>query len=647
MIGCRPECILNTDCPRTKSCMNNKCEDPCIGGCGIGAKCATVNHHPVCFCPDGHIGDPFTYCQPHKPIILPIQNMSGNPCDPSPCGPFSRCLVSHQEFATCSCLPEYHGVPPVCQPECIVNSECEQTKSCINKKCQDPCPNSCGAGAYCVTINHNPICSCPIGYGGDPSINCYLDDEVEEKNNNNKNPCMPSPCGPNSICQVKDNHPVCSCIENFIGSPPYCRPECIISQECPRDKACIQEKCQDPCFNNCGQNAKCDVINHTPFCSCLSGYRGDAYIGCSPIPIGPPLPLDLCNPSPCGENAQCSEINGMVRCNCIPPNIGNPYAGGCRPECTINPDCPSNLACLSKHCRNPCKGLCGINADCSVTNHIPACTCIHGYSGDPFKFCKEDPIVTSPKRNPCEGSPCGPNSICRVVSDRATCSCLENYIGAPPSCRPECVLSSECGQDKACINQKCLDPCPGTCGFNARCQVINHNPICSCGHGMIGDPFTKCEDRGNFYQYVLILLTNVSMNVEFYTCILILIGIEIRPMPINPCLPSPCGANAECRVVDNRPVCSCESGMLGAPPQCRPECLIHEDCPSVLACVGKKCKDPCIGSCGFNAVCYVQNHQPMCSCMTGFEGDPFSGCNPIHGKFLYHQSAFPFRPVVI
>lgn len=62
----------------------------------------------------------------------------------------------------------------------------------------------------------------------------------------------------------------------------------------------------------------------------------------------------------------------------------------------------------------------------------------------------------------------------------------------PPDCRPECVVSAECSQDKACQNLKCIDPCPGTCGSNARCQVLNHNPICSCTSGYTGDPFLRC-----------------------------------------------------------------------------------------------------------------------------------------------------------
>lgn len=94
--------------------------------------------------------------------------------------------------------------------------------------------------------------------------------------------------------------------------------------------------------------------------------------------------------------------------------------------------------------------------------------------------------------NPCHPSPCGPNSQCREVNQQAVCSCLPNYIGSPPGCRPECTVSSECAQNKACVNQKCSDPCPGTCGLNADCQVINHSPICSCRSKFTGDPFTRC-----------------------------------------------------------------------------------------------------------------------------------------------------------
>lgn len=66
----------------------------------------------------------------------------------------------------------------------------------------------------------------------------------------------------------------------------------------------------------------------------------------------------------------------------------------------------------------------------------------------------------------------------------------------PPNCRAECIVSSDCPQDKACINQKCTNPCtPGPCAERAICKVVNHNPICSCPSGFTGDPFVRCIFR--------------------------------------------------------------------------------------------------------------------------------------------------------
>ena len=95
--------------------------------------------------------------------------------------------------------------------------------------------------------------------------------------------------------------------------------------------------------------------------------------------------------------------------------------------------------------------------------------------------------------DPCTPDPCGPYSECRPEGPRPVCSCLKGYFGGPPNCRPECLLSSECPLTMACVQQKCVDPCPGTCGANAECKVVNHNPICSCPRGYSGDPFYSCN----------------------------------------------------------------------------------------------------------------------------------------------------------
>jgi len=201
--------------------------------------------------------------------------------------------------------------------------------------------------------------------------------------------CYPSPCGPNSQCQIIAGQPACSCLTNFQGSPPNCRPECTISAECPSQLACVNQRCQDPCPGSCGLNARCHVLNHVPVCSCQDGYSGDPFTQCSPIPMATerPVPTDPCNPSPCGPNAVC---RGHGECQCLPEFIGNPYES-CRPECVVSDECSRDRACLRGKCRDPCPGTCGLNARCDIVNHIPVCSCPEGMTGDPFSSCRPMP----------------------------------------------------------------------------------------------------------------------------------------------------------------------------------------------------------------------------------------------------------------
>ena len=107
----------------------------------------------------------------------------------------------------------------------------------------------------------------------------------------------------------------------------------------------------------------------------------------------PPVtrPIDPCNPSPCGSNAVCNDRNRAAACQCLPEYFGDPYVA-CRPECVVNSDCPSDKSCQRNKCIDPCPGTCGINAQCRVMNHVPTCTCIEGYIGDPFTSCRLKPI---------------------------------------------------------------------------------------------------------------------------------------------------------------------------------------------------------------------------------------------------------------
>ena len=101
------------------------------------------------------------------------------------------------------------------------------------------------------------------------------------------------------------------------------------------------------------------------------------------------------------------------------------------------------------------------------------------------------------------------------------------------------------------------------------------------------------------------------------------------PPPQNPCFPSPCGPNTECRVVDGRAGCSCIPDFFGVPELgCRPECVLNTDCNRQQSCVRNKCANPCDGQCGRQAECTVVNHMAVCTCPERYTGDPFIRCVP-------------------
>ena len=61
--GCRPQCLLNTECEPSQACINQKCVDPCLSNiCGINARCTCINHFTICNCEPDYTGNPFEIC---------------------------------------------------------------------------------------------------------------------------------------------------------------------------------------------------------------------------------------------------------------------------------------------------------------------------------------------------------------------------------------------------------------------------------------------------------------------------------------------------------------------------------------------------------------------------------------------------------
>lgn len=117
--------------------------------------------------------------------------------------------------------------------------------------------------------------------------------------------------------------------------------------------------------------------------------------------------------------------------------------------------------------------------------------------------------------------------------------------------------------------------------------------------------------------------------------IIFLLAATSPPTPVeDPCLANPCGLYAECRKIGNQAACSCKKNYVGSPPNCRPECVVNSDCASNQACISEKCRDPCVGSCGQNTDCHVQNHIPTCLCQQDYTGDPFTLCSPMESTYM-------------
>ncbi|XP_053694975.1 uncharacterized protein LOC128742589 [Sabethes cyaneus] len=57
-------------------------------------------------------------------------------------------------------------------------------------------------------------------------------------------------------------------------------------------------------------------------------------------------------------------------------------------------------------------------------------------------------------------------------------------------------------------------------------------------------------------------------------------------------------------------------------------CSKHSDCGEQLQCLAGQCLDPCKSGCGQSAMCTVKANVPICTCPSGFYGDPNVKCIP-------------------
>ena len=73
-------CSSDDECPLSQACRNRACINPCIqeNPCSSSARCTVSNHKPICNCPSGTEGDPYSRCAPSKFASLEIEYLCLN-----------------------------------------------------------------------------------------------------------------------------------------------------------------------------------------------------------------------------------------------------------------------------------------------------------------------------------------------------------------------------------------------------------------------------------------------------------------------------------------------------------------------------------------------------------------------------------------
>ena len=524
-----PGCQSDSECLDTETCVEGTCINPCLinDPCGANAICFPQSHTANCRCKEGFDGDPFQGCiaigcrtDSECPLDKACRNRDCiNPCAvDKPCGTNADCLVS-QHLAQCRCRFGYTGdAYSVCYPfeppECVQDKDCPTDQVCLEEKCINPCLvlAPCVEPATCKLVDSMPVrtmvCICPEGYVTDdkggcrtlPPIvsGCERDDECNDQTACINAVCRdPCGCGLNARCEITNHRPVCICEPGFYGDPELaCLPRgCQSDSECKETHACRSGECTPVCGPEglpCGGNADCTGIAHKPICTCPVGLDGDPYVTCSSKSCRadsdcPPdqacinkICQDVCAiADPCDPTAECRVRNHQPDCTCPAGFVGSKIPGGACEKaeigCRSDADCPSQTACISGQCINPCTLAepCGLNAICTVFDTLPVrtmtCVCIEGYEGDASIECT--PVKTCP---PGRGLILDENENCvcppgYAFDENGNCVPCPSELGFIVDSQGRCVCDSSRGLILDPVAGRCICP-PG--------QELNAQGIC-------------------------------------------------------------------------------------------------------------------------------------------------------------------------
>lgn len=136
----------------------------------------------------------------------------------------------------------------------------------------------------------------------------------------------------------------------FLLTTRFCQilDECRTNSDCPFDKACLNNECQDPCTQtSCGSKALCKAQYHSGICFCPAGLQGNPIVQC--------LEVGCHHDDDCGNTERCNRASGK--------------------------------------CIRLCAGeVCARGAQCTASNHRETCTCSPPLKGDGHVYCAEGKV---------------------------------------------------------------------------------------------------------------------------------------------------------------------------------------------------------------------------------------------------------------
>lgn len=286
VLKCISVCIELT-CPFNSICVASNHEGSCqcipgyVGntndrnGCHPTKK-SSCQQDVECLPTEACLEDPASKLKSCKPV-----------CDHTVCGLNSIC-VANNHVAQCQCPPGTFTGDPYdlngCREvSCVYNDDCPQTQVCDRQShsCMNVCDkDTCGTNSVCLADGHTSVCQCPPGFNPNPvpEISCEAIEVCDE-----------SSCHSTAICESNPNSGyICKCPPGHIGDAytEGCRQEGLCPNgniDCPLLSVCQSGRCINPCEKSCGINTICNIIERKPICSCPDNFEpihGEPKIGC-------------------------------------------------------------------------------------------------------------------------------------------------------------------------------------------------------------------------------------------------------------------------------------------------------------------------------------------------------------------------------